>query len=235
MVPVTFFAAIRRGSMIDLIRRSRHFLFVKLAVIYLRFLIGFAFVFASIIKIRGERFTSIPVTEPIGYFFEALYQSGFYWNFLGWSQFISGALLMSQRFSTIGAMVFLPVILNVFMITHSIDFGSGTPLVTSLMLMGTIFLLMWDYPKWSILFMRDHTIRLDLTQSKRDTFMDDPLWVVAAVLFILLTVAFWLVRAHFVIYILLMLTVGLGAMLSVFCRYRKRTRIGHEISFRTTE
>jgi hypothetical protein len=79
----------------------KRLLLVKLFVISLDYLTGFAFVFAPIVKIRGESLTSIPTTEPVGYFFEAMYQSGFYWNFMGRAQLISGALLMSQRFSTL--------------------------------------------------------------------------------------------------------------------------------------
>src|SRR5690242_1161708 len=108
--------------MFNLIETFKKYVFFKLAVIYSRYLIGFAFVFASLIKIRGERFTRIPPTEPIGYFFEAMYQTGYYWNFLGWAQFIAGTLMMTQRFATVGTMMFLPIILNVFMITHAIDF-----------------------------------------------------------------------------------------------------------------
>lgn len=172
---------------IDLLKAT---LFFKLVVIYLRYVIGFAFVFASIVKIRGERFTLMPVDTPVGYFFEAMYQSGFYWNFLGWSQFIAGALLMTQRFATVGAMIFLPIILNVTLITHSVDFGSGTPVITTLMLLGTVFLLLWDYQKWIILFQRDHLIRLDMTQTPEDRFMTHPVWIVAGVLFILFTIGF---------------------------------------------
>lgn len=167
----------------------KKFLVVKLFTIYLRYLIGFAFVFASIIKIRGERFTNIPPTEPVGYFFEAMYQFGFYWQFLGWAQLVSGALLMSQRFSTIGAMVFFPVILNVCLITHSVDFGSGTPTITTLMLLGTVFLLLWDYQKWVHLFLPDHRVKIDLTQQPRDAFMTDPIWTVTGVWFVVVTVA----------------------------------------------
>jgi hypothetical protein len=71
-----------------LIDTLKKLLFFKLTVIYARYLIGFAFVFASIVKIKSMRFTSIPPTEPVGYFFEAMYQTGFYWNFLGWGQFM---------------------------------------------------------------------------------------------------------------------------------------------------
>lgn len=174
--------------MLRLLDSLKSITFFKLVVIYLRYVIGFAFVFASIVKIRGERFTSLPVDTPVGYFFEAMYQSGFYWNFLGWSQFIAGALMMTQRFATVGAMMFLPIILNVTLITHSVDFGSGTPLITSLMLLGTLFLVLWDYPKWAILFQRDHHIRLDMTQTPEDRFMTHPVWVITGCLFIVLTI-----------------------------------------------
>jgi len=202
---------------------------IKLFVIYLRYLIGFAFVFASIVKIKGERFTSIPTTEPVGYFFEAMYQSGFYWNFLGWAQFVSGALLMSQRFSTIGAFVFFPVILNVCLITNSIDFGSGTPVITTLMLSGTLFLLLWDYKKWIILFYQDHHIKLDLTQQPKDRFMTDPVWTVAGVTFVLLTVAVQINKPSqslIISWLGAMLLVGIIALVAGWMRYRKRNAAG---------
>jgi uncharacterized membrane protein YphA (DoxX/SURF4 family) len=189
-------------------------LFFKLAVIYLRYMIGFAFVFASIVKIRGMRFTSIPASEPIGYFFEAMYQTGYYWNFLGWSQFMAGALLMTQRFATLGAWVFFPIIVNVFVITHAIDFGSGTPLITTLMLLGALFLLVWDYKKWLILFKRDHTIYLDLTQEPEDRFMTDPIWTITGCLFIIITAAIWFTNTKNMMVLALVLPVtGIAACL----------------------
>jgi apolipoprotein N-acyltransferase len=201
----------------------RRFLFFKLAVIYLRFLIGFAFVFSSFIKIKGERFTSISVNDPVGYFFEAMYQTGMYWNFLGWSQLITGCLLMSQRFSTVGAMVFLPVILNVFMITHSIDFGMGTPLITLLMLLGTLFLLLWDYKKWIILFKPDHKIKLDLTSEPEDRFMTHPIWIITGVTFIALTAFVHLTGTkHTTVWAISMLITGLIPLPIMLVRYRKR-------------
>ena len=210
------------GCMAQFIDKLRTFLFFKLMTIYLRYLIGFAFVFASIVKIQGKRFTQIPATEPIGYFFEAMYSTGMYWNFLGWGQFISGALLMTQRFSTVGAMVFLPVILNVFMITHSIDFGSGTPLVTTLMLLGTIYLIAWDYKKWIILFYPDHRIKLDLTTQPRDQFMTHPIWTVTGIIFIVLSVYPWMFQwRHFALWCLLMVVIGVGTFVIMMVMRRR--------------
>lgn len=207
-------------TLIDWLKKQ---LLVKLFVIYLRYLTGFAFVFASIVKIKGERFTLIPPTEPVGYFFEAMYQSGFYWNFLGWVQLISGALLMSQRFSTIGALIFLPVITNVCLITHSVDFGSGTPVITTLMLLGTIFLVLWDYKKWIILFKKDHLIYLDLRTEPEDKLMNDSAWVVAGVLFVVFTVAFQLTKgAYLFTWLISMLSTGIIAFVVALLRNKKR-------------
>lgn len=199
--------------------------FIKLIIIYSRYLIGFAFVWAAIVKMKGGRFTRIPPTEPVGYFFEALYQSGFYWNFLGWAQFIAGTLLMTQRFASLGAMIFFPIILNIFLITVSINFGSGTPLITGLMLLGTIGLLIWDYKKWVILFYPDHQIKLDLSVEPNDHVMTNPLWIVTGVLFILLTLAVqfapngtdWIIP-----WAVAMLFVGLAAVIIGLRNYRKQ-------------
>lgn len=122
---------------------------VQIFVIYLRYILGASFVFASVIKIMGHRFTSESgEQQPIHsawHFFETLYRSGLYWQFLGWGQAIGGLLLMTQRFATLGVLVFFPLILNVFVITLSYEFG-GTLLVTTCMLIGTVFLLIWDWP-----------------------------------------------------------------------------------------
>jgi hypothetical protein len=215
-------AVIKRLSTMKLIDFLKTKIFFKLCVIYMRYLIGFAFVFASLVKIQGKRFTSIPPDQPIGYFFEAMYQTGFYWNFLGWCQFIAGTLLMTQRFSTVGAMMFFPIILNVFMITHSINFGMGTPLITTLMLLGTIFLLLWDYKKLTILFHHDHTIRLDLTTQPKDTFINHPGWTVTGIIFVLLTTILWLFQfKHVGLWMITMLAVGVCPFVFMMYKLRK--------------
>lgn len=212
--------------MFQLIDRLKTKVFFKLVIIYSRYLIGFAFVFASFVKIKGERFTTIPTSEPVGYFFEAMYQTGFYWNFLGWCQFISGALLMSQRFSTIGAVIFFPVILNVFMITQSINFGMGTPIITTLMLLGTIFLLLCDYKKWMILFLPENKIKIDLTTVPVDKFMNDPTWTIAGVLFVSFTAALHLLglAQWMVLWLGAMLTTGIAALVIVIVKNRLKVK-----------
>lgn len=212
--------------MFKLIDKLKTFTFFKLITIYLRYLIGFAFVFASIVKIKGERFTTLPTDTPVGYFFEAMYQSGFYWKFLGWSQLIAGVLMMTQRFSTIGALIFFPIILNITLITHSVNFGTGTPTVTTLMLLGTVYLLLWDYSKWIILFRQDHHIKLDLTQFPEDRFMTHKAWVLAGVAFVVLTIApnFFSLQQHSalpVIWVSSLLLTGIAVFVYMMLNLKK--------------
>lgn len=202
----------------------------KLAVIYLRYLIGFAFLVASIPKIKGQRFTNIPTTEPVGYFFEAMYQSGFYWNFLGWSQAIAAILLMTQRFATLGAAAFLPIVLNVCLITWSVNFGTGTPTITTLMLLATLCLLVWDYRKWIILFQRDHEIALDMTREPKDTFINDPVWTWTGVAFVALTVGPSFLGPNpipqaLLAWVISLLVTGIAAAIAVLRREAVRRRI----------
>lgn len=129
-------------------------LLAQLFIIYTRYLVGSAFVFASIVKINGQRFTTASHEDATFgtafHFFETMYQTGIYWQFLGWGQLIAGMLLMTQRFAKLGAVVFFPIIINVFVITISMEFAY-TPVITFLMLMANILLLLWHWGDLKIL------------------------------------------------------------------------------------
>ena len=137
--------------MLSIVNRMRQNFWLNIFVIGLRYLIGAAFTFASIVKIQGERFTILSPETRIGHFFEAMYQTGMYWQFLGWAQIIAAILLMTQRFAVLGTLIFFPIILNIFILTVSMDF-TGTPFITGAMLLSTGFLLIWDYEKFIPLF-----------------------------------------------------------------------------------
>ncbi len=116
-----------------------------------RILLAIGFVPPALVKIQGERFTSISDTSPIGYFFEAMYRTGGYWSFIGWAQLIGGILLLNPRTATLGALVFFPIILNIFVITVALKF-TGTWVITGLMLLACTYLLCWDYDRFKPLF-----------------------------------------------------------------------------------
>lgn len=134
--------------------RIKEKILLQIFIIYTRYLIGGAFVFASLIKIKGNRFTSesgeLSPINSAWHFFETMYQSGLYWKFIGVGQLIAGFLLMTQRYSKLGAILMLPIILNIFMITLSYDFAY-TPLITGLMLLANLLLILWEWDELKIL------------------------------------------------------------------------------------
>ena len=123
-------------------------LFAQLFIIYTRYMLGGGFVFASIIKIKGKRFTSVGHEDAsfgtAFHFFETMYQTGIYWQFLGWGQLLAGLLLMTQRYAKLGAVVNFPIVLNVFVITISMDFAY-TAVITGMMLIANLMLLAWHW------------------------------------------------------------------------------------------
>ena len=122
--------------------------------VFTRIIIAVAFLPSGLTKVLGNRFTKLGIDNPVGFFFEALYRSGFYWRFLGICQLTASVLLLIPRTSTLGALMFFPLILNIFVITVSLHF-QGTPFITGLMLLANIYLLCWDYDKLKHLFSKN--------------------------------------------------------------------------------
>jgi len=119
--------------------------------IFTRLLLALGFLPSGLTKVRGQRFTSLGLDNPVGFFFESLYRTGFYWRFLGLCQLAAALLLVIPKTATIGALVYFPLILNIFVITVSLHF-TGTPIITGLMLLANVYLLCWDYDKLKRLF-----------------------------------------------------------------------------------
>ena len=122
-----------------------------------RILLFLAFLPSGLKKILGERFTILEIETPVGFFFEGLYRTGFYWNFLGFMQLFAGVLLLIPRTAFFGAILYMPIIINIFIIVVSMNF-KGTPIIAGLMLFANLYLLFWDYKKLkevvSIIFQR---------------------------------------------------------------------------------
>lgn len=118
-----------------------------------RVLLALGFLPSDLTKLLGNRFTSLSPDTPIGYFFEALYQTGAYWRFIGAAQLLAAILLLIPVTTTLGAVLYFPIILNIFIITISLHFR-GTPVITGLMLLGSLYLLCWDYNKLKYLILR---------------------------------------------------------------------------------
>jgi uncharacterized membrane protein YphA (DoxX/SURF4 family) len=109
-----------------------------------RIMLAVGFIPTGTVKLLGRRFTQMDPASDIGAFFEVMYRSGEYWRFIGAMQIVAGILMLIPRTATLGAVMFAPVIASIFVITLSYDFN-GTPVVTGMMLVATVYLLCWDW------------------------------------------------------------------------------------------
>lgn len=126
--------------------RLRQARFLRIFTVFTRVMLAIGFTPSGLTKVLGNRFTLLGIETPVGFFFEAMYRTGFYWRFIGICQLTAALLLLIPRTATLGALIYLPIILNIFVITVSMQF-TGTPVITGAMLLGCIYLLCWDYEK----------------------------------------------------------------------------------------
>ena len=165
---------------------------IQIFTISIRYVLGASFVYASIFKIQGRRFMPEPgkneSIKSLSHFFEAMYQADIYWHFIGWGQLIAGFLLMSQIFSTIGAIAFFTIILNIFVITISFE-STNILLMTFSMLMANVYLLMWDWNKLKFIVIPNPQTFID----DNSDFFRRKIWVYLGLFFFFLVLGFRLV------------------------------------------
>ena len=113
---------------------------------FTRVLLAVGFIPPGLKKMTGEPFTTLPTTDPVGYFFDAFFQAGELYVFVGLAQVVAGLLLLWPRTATLGAVIYFPIILNIAVITTAIGFA-GTWIVTILMTLACLWLLVWDYDR----------------------------------------------------------------------------------------
>ena len=192
---------------------------LQLIVIYTRYLLGGAFVFASMIKIKGQRFTTDSgATEPINsawYFFETMYQSGIYWKFIGLGQLLAGFLMMTQRYSKLGALMNFPIITNIFAITLSYYFAL-TPVIVGLMLLANVGLILWEWDELKILINLPYVPKIKSTEN-------NTVWeIIGYVLFIFtFTYRLFIDKYDALFWFLICLSIGLIGLIIGIKRNRK--------------
>ncbi|MCY4025010.1 MAG: DoxX family membrane protein [Acidobacteria bacterium] len=135
----------------ELFVRVRSTAFFLRFTLFTRILLAAGFIPTGLVKLLGQRFTTLPDTTPIGAFFESMYQTGLFWNFIGAVQVVAGVLLLTRRHAHLGALLFLPVIASINAINLALGFGLST-IITSLMLLAASYLCCWDYDRFRSLF-----------------------------------------------------------------------------------
>lgn len=118
---------------------------LRYLAIFCRVALALGFIPSGIVKVMGERFTALPSNHPLGHYFDALHLTGFYYKFIGVSQLTAALLLLIPRTTLLGAILYLPIIFNICVLTYATRF-EGTRIAT-LMLLANLYLLCWDYAR----------------------------------------------------------------------------------------
>lgn len=140
------------GSRLDQIHnRARSNKWLGYFAIFCRVVLAAGFIPSGMQKVLGERFTVLAVNHPMGNFLDAFYQTGYYYTFVGVMQVLAAVLLLIPRTATIGAFIYLPIILNICILSLSVRFD-GSQITSPLMTCAVLYLLCWDYHKFRNIF-----------------------------------------------------------------------------------
>lgn len=134
-------------SVFSFIQESRKKRFPKYFYWLIRISLGLTFIGSGIRKLPGIKFTALPVRNPVGAFFQAMYETGFYWNTIGVIQIGLGLLVFFNRTVVMTSLIMMPITINIFLVSVALHM-KGTPFITASMLMANIFLLLWHYENY---------------------------------------------------------------------------------------
>jgi uncharacterized membrane protein YphA (DoxX/SURF4 family) len=114
--------------------------------VFCRLALAVAWIISGYVKITGERFAAgLSHNHPLGQYFDALLNTGYYYTFIGVGQIIVAILLLIPRTAVIGAISSFPIILNICVLTYAVRF-EGTRAAT-FMLLANLFILCWYYDR----------------------------------------------------------------------------------------
>lgn len=120
--------------------------------IFNRVALAYGFITAGMVKIMGERFASgLSGKHPMGHYLVALHETGFYYTFIGVLQVVAAVFLLIPRTATLGALIYFPIILNIYILTLATRF-EGSWITSPLMVLANLYLLCWDYDKLKYIF-----------------------------------------------------------------------------------
>lgn len=203
--------------------RIRVYYPLNLLVWLTRYILAFAFIPSGMKKILGQRFTSISTDNPIGYFFEALFRTGMYWNFLGWGQLIAAVLMMTQLFATLGNLIFFFIITNIFFITVSMHF-TGTWLIALLMLFASTCLLLWDLNRLQYIISQKGFLN-----TNQDMIFPNAskLWQISGLLLFILSVSYTLVdnmitSNHLQLFLVFFFVIIITVIVTIIVEFKNR-------------
>lgn len=111
------------------------------------------------------------------------YGLGLYGEFIAVSEAAIGLLLLSRRLATVGAIMLVPMLINILVVTISLSW-QGTPYVLAFLLLLNGALLAYDYPRWRGLLMNPAAARTPATIVAKSPGFDPGWWTILAVLLV---------------------------------------------------
>jgi uncharacterized membrane protein YphA (DoxX/SURF4 family) len=133
---------------------------------FCRVALALGFLPSGFVKVMGERFTSLSVNHPMGHYLEALSYTGYYYTFIGIAQMTAAVLLLIPRTVVLGALLYLPIITNICILSLAVRFD-GSLISSPLMVLANVFVLCWYYDRIRSVFTTSAPLQYD--RSKKDT------------------------------------------------------------------
>ncbi|MDN4164543.1 hypothetical protein QWY31_03465 [Cytophagales bacterium LB-30] len=189
-----------------------------------KILLALGFIPTGAVKLMGLRFApNLSTQSEAGSLFEILYQSTYYWAFLGLAQVLAGLLILWERSSALGAVLFAAIISNIFLITVSYEF-SYTWVVSLSMLLAAFWLIFWEWARIRPLFFAQAPATLHLPQVQLSGIWEKGIYATGLVAgLVFCSILRGLVVPMPVVYVsLLLCLLALLLSLAFGIRYRKR-------------
>ncbi len=159
-----------------------------------RFALAAGFIPAGFVKIFDERFASgLSMIHPMGTYLTAFWHTGYYYTFVGIAQVLAAVLLLIPRTVTLGALLYFPIIANIFILSYAVRFD-GSLLTAPLMTLSCFFLLCWNYDRLKfILPIKDpQPVNLPKTIKHSNNFPRKFFYVGASSFLLVITVVFYM-------------------------------------------
>ena len=148
--------------------------------IFCRVALAAGFIPSGMVKILGERFTSLAVSHPMGNYLEAIYHTGYYYTVIGVLQVTAAILLLIPRTAILGALIYFPIILNICILSLAVRFD-GSLFTSPLMVLANLYLLCWYFHKWKFILPFYHANEYQTMPKRKDLKNDFPFKFFSAV------------------------------------------------------
>ena len=140
---------------------------LRILIIVVRLALGGLFIYGGIQKfIPKERKSSTSVSQDlpdhvvkIKAYIGGLKQTGYFWPMLGIVEILAGVMLVSQYLALLGAVLLMPVTVNIFLFHLFLEpHEVGELLMTLIYLCANVLVMAWHYPSLKPTFLNFKTI-----------------------------------------------------------------------------